>query len=113
MSAGFDLPLEGNGFMLEEEDGAGDQDEAAASLTADYDSFAYYYDLEYQRVTADLDFYHEMARRAGARGQILELACGSGRISLPLLRAGFKVTGLDLSAKMLELARARAAAEPA
>ncbi len=97
--------------MLEEEDSASEDDQASASQKVDYDSFADYYDLEYQQVTADLDFYHEMARRAGARGQILELACGSGRISLPLLQAGFKVTGLDLSHRMLELARARVALE--
>ncbi len=76
----------------------------------DYDHFARYYDLEYQRVTADLEFYREMARHAGANPRILELAAGSGRIMLPLLEAGLNVTGLDASANMLEIARQKVAA---
>ncbi len=75
---------------------------------SDYNSFAYYYDLKYQSFTYDLEFYEEMARQSGANARILELACGSGRVTLPLLEAGFNVTGLDLSEKMLEIAREKA-----
>src|SRR5436305_11809738 len=78
----------------------------------DYDPFALYYDSHYQKVTVDLDFYREMARKVGARARVLELACGSGRLSLLLLKAGFRVTGLDISVKMLEIARQKIAAEP-
>jgi SAM-dependent methyltransferase len=78
-----------------------------------YDHFAHYYDLKYQQVMYDLDFYREMARRVGARAQVLELACGSGRITLPLLRAGFRVTGVDISPKMLELTRQKIEREAA
>ena len=42
----------------------------------------------------------------GAR--ILDLACGYGRHAIPLAERGYRVTGLDLSARSLELARARA-----
>jgi ubiquinone/menaquinone biosynthesis C-methylase UbiE len=79
---------------------------------SDYNSIAYYYDLEYSQVSGDLDFYREMARQVGAQARILEVACGSGRVALPLLRNGFRVTGLDNSAQMLELARQKLAAEP-
>jgi SAM-dependent methyltransferase len=79
---------------------------------SEYDPIAYYYDLEYQQVVADLDFYREMARQAGAQPRILEIACGSGRVALPLLQAGFRVTGLDNSVQMLELAWQKLAAEP-
>ena len=48
---------------------------------------------------------------AGERGgRILDLACGSGRLTIPLARSGLQVTGGDLSAKMLERARRSAEA---
>lgn len=46
------------------------------------------------------------ARRTS--GRILELACGSGRLTLPLARLGREVTALDSSPRMLDLLRARA-----
>ena len=48
-------------------------------------------------------FYVETARERG--GRVLELACGSGRLSVPLARAGLQVIGGDLSAEMLQRAR--------
>src|SRR3990172_7999130 len=48
----------------------------------------------------ELEFYQPQAARAG-RG-LLELACGTGRLSLPLARSGLEVPGLDLSAAMLD-----------
>ncbi len=41
-------------------------------------------------------------------GRILDLACGYGRIAVPLARRGFQVTGLDLSEPLLAVARERA-----
>jgi SAM-dependent methyltransferase len=52
---------------------------------------------------ADLPLYLELAAAQGRR--VLELACGSGRILVPLARAGHEVVGLDASPDMLELAR--------
>lgn len=48
--------------------------------------------------------------RAGLRSgmQFLDVASGSGALSIPAARLGAKVTAVDLSAKMLELLRARA-----
>jgi SAM-dependent methyltransferase len=43
-------------------------------------------------------------------GRVLDLACGRGRIAIPLARRGCGVTGIDLSPRSLELARADAAA---
>ena len=77
----------------------------------EYDAFARFYDLEYRDFTDDLDFYRAMAQRAGS--PILELACGTGRVVIHLARAGFSVTGVDLSAPMLSIARRRVNAEPA
>jgi SAM-dependent methyltransferase len=40
---------------------------------------------------------------------VVELACGTGRIAVPLAQAGLRVIGVDGSAAMLEVARERAA----
>ncbi len=52
-------------------------------------------------------FYREEARRWG--GPVLELACGTGRVTLPMARDGHEVVGLDASESMLALARRKAA----
>ena len=46
--------------------------------------------------------------RPGAR--ILDIPCGHGRVAIPLAERGFRVTGLDLSPRSLELARRNAEA---
>ncbi len=69
----------------------------------------------YDAVYADRDdagFWREMAAAAGG-GPVLELGCGTGRVLLPLARAGVEITGLDLSTQMLERCRAKLVREPA
>src|SRR5689334_4995155 len=53
-------------------------------------------------------FYRGVARRTG--GPVLELACGTGRFTVPLARDGHVVVGLDQSPAMLALARDKARA---
>lgn len=65
------------------------------------------YDAINARFSFDIDFWVEEARAAG--GPVLELACGTGRLTLPIKRAGVDITGLDLEPRMLETARAKAA----
>jgi SAM-dependent methyltransferase len=76
-----------------------------------YDSFiADYYD-ESPAVRGrlqDVAFYREAARDFG--DPILELGCGTGRITMALAEAGKRVTGLDLSERMLERAVKKRAA---
>lgn len=61
---------------------------------------------------ADPDMERFYASAAGGQGRrVLELACGTGRLTLPLARSGAEVTGGDLSETMLDIARQRAAAE--
>lgn len=57
------------------------------------------YDLEQSRNTEDIGFFVEAAKRIG--GPILELGCGTGRLTVPLAQAGLEVTALDISAAML------------
>jgi ubiquinone/menaquinone biosynthesis C-methylase UbiE len=70
---------------------------------SDYDSIAPFYDIEHATFDEDLDMYRNFAELCG--GKILELACGSGRLLLPLAREGYTLTGVDTSAGMLEIAR--------
>lgn len=72
---------------------------------ADFDRFARFYDLDYEAFQEDVTLYLGLAERTG--GPLLELGCGTGRLLLPLARAGYHVTGVDLSPRMLEIAQAK------
>src|SRR5467141_503045 len=70
-----------------------------------YDSFiADYYDESpvMRGRVQDVSFYREAAREFG--DPVLELGCGTGRITMALAEAGKRITGLDLSERMLEYA---------
>jgi len=69
-----------------------------------------YYDHAFRAHRRDLPYYVALAQRA--RGPVLELGAGTGRITLALLRAGVPVTAVDQSQSMLERARERASALP-
>jgi SAM-dependent methyltransferase len=56
----------------------------------------------------DISFYLDLAHHAG--GDVLEIGVGTGRVALELVKAGIRVTGLDLSADMLAVASERATA---
>ena len=73
------------------------------------DALARLYDLDLSEDPGDLDLLLALASRA--EGPVLELASGSGRLTVPLARAGHAVTGVDLDPAML--ARARLAADAA
>jgi ubiquinone/menaquinone biosynthesis C-methylase UbiE len=55
---------------------------------------------------ANLRFYSKLAHTTG--GPILELACGTGRITIPMAEQGFEITGVDITSEMLERARQKA-----
>jgi SAM-dependent methyltransferase len=58
----------------------------------------------------DLPFYLGLARQAAARGEaVLELGCGTGRVTIPIARAGAEIVGLDNAPAMLAVARRKAA----
>jgi SAM-dependent methyltransferase len=72
-------------------------------VTAYYDAIARIYDPWSRSVTEDVDFYVEHALASG--GLVVELAVGTGRIAIPIMRAGVPVIGVDSSPGMLEVAR--------
>lgn len=72
-----------------------------------YSDFALFYD----RLTEDIDYerlacyFAGLLRRYGKKdGELLDLACGTGSLSLPLQKQGFTVTGVDISEEMLTAA---------
>jgi len=67
-----------------------------------YDRVAHLYDA-YVQTELDIPFFLEEAKKAG--GPVLELMCGTGRVSIPLLEAGIDLTCVDSSAGMLEVFR--------
>lgn len=69
-----------------------------------YDIEASFYDIIYD-ATEDIQFYIEAGSKVD--GPVLECACGTGRLAIPLARAGADVTGLDSSKEMLNVFRAK------
>ena len=69
----------------------------------DYDLVAPFYDMEHAHFDEDLNLYMNFAELCGS--PLLELACGSGRLLVPLAREGYQLTGVDTSATMLNLAQ--------
>lgn len=63
--------------------------------------------------TDDIPFYLSLAQKCcgtdahPAAGRILDIGCGTGRILMQLLRNGYQVDGLDISAQMLSLTKAK------
>ena len=73
-----------------------------------YDEIASFYDPWSRSVTEDVGFYVDEALASG--GPVVELAVGTGRIAVPIARAGIAVIGVDSSPAMLAVAGAAAAA---
>jgi len=85
------------------------QDERAGAIEHFED--AAFYDHEYRRRRDDVRFYRALAAQRG--GPVLDLACGTGRLMLPLLRDGHTVVGVDHAPAMLASAAGKIARLPA
>lgn len=75
-----------------------------------YNDFAEVYD---RLQTADyekfVDYYEEIFKRLGKTPKlVLDLACGTGNITIPMAKRGYDMIGLDLSCEMLNIARNKA-----
>jgi SAM-dependent methyltransferase len=66
---------------------------------------AIWHDVECAAYAADLRLWRELA--AATPGPVLDLGCGTGRVSLDLAMRGATVTGLDSDAELIETLRAR------
>jgi SAM-dependent methyltransferase len=81
-------------------------------ISSEYDRFAEFYDdVVPYRQRADAAFYLDLAARAN--GPTLEVGCGTGRLLVPLARAGVTIDGLDASPAMLDVCRDTLAREAA
>ena len=69
-----------------------------------WDDYAAFYDWENAQTVQrrDVAFWERLA--AAADGRVLELGCGTGRITLPVARSGTAIVGIDRSLPMLERA---------
>ncbi len=67
-----------------------------------------HYDLQNKDFVDDIPFYLGQIRRFGH--PVLELGCGTGRVTIPLAQRGIQITGLDISRGMLSRAKEKAAA---
>lgn len=88
---------------------------AVSSDSADYDAYrsaelASLYDAVYVDA-GDTAFWYAIAPRPD-EGPLLELGCGTGRLLLPLARAGHTITGIDLAPSMLGRCREELQSEP-
>jgi SAM-dependent methyltransferase len=75
----------------------------ATWVSGDFDKIARIYE------PGAVAFIERLALKAGTR--VLDVACGSGNLSLPAARSGASVTGLDIAPNLIETARRRARAE--
>lgn len=76
-----------------------------------YSSFALYYDRLMQELSypAQAEYYLKLMKRLGhAPGLVLDLACGTGSLTIELARRGLDVYGADASQGMLTQAREKA-----
>ncbi|WP_308618982.1 methyltransferase domain-containing protein [uncultured Eubacterium sp.] len=75
-----------------------------------YQTFAYLYDeltqnVEYEkRCDYILSFFEKNGIKSGT---VLDLACGTGSMSIPFMKRGYNIIGLDYSEEMLEIASNR------
>ncbi len=72
-----------------------------------WDEYAPFYDWENAQTLArrDVGFWQRLA--AAQEGRILELGCGTGRLTVPVARTGADIVGIDRSSAMLAKARQR------
>lgn len=68
------------------------------------------YDRENGTSGPDLDYYLDLARATGGPG--LDLACGTGFLTIPFAQLGLAMVGVDRAPAMLDLARRKAGALP-
>ena len=75
--------------------------------------FLPFLELAEERAPAETAILADLFGRFGVPegGRVLDVACGIGRLAIPLARRGYRVTGIDLSPMFIDKARERSACE--
>lgn len=77
-----------------------------------YKDFPELYDLLYQRYFRTVPVFVKLVRReVKSKGRILDLAAGTGAVTIPLLKEGYDVTSADLNPGMLKVLERKAKKE--
>src|SRR5262245_53560418 len=89
-----------------------DTDHEKEHLMLDHDNLEEFrdpqaYDVEYAGYDEDRPLVEQWARSLG--GPLLDLACGTGRMAIPLALQGYQVTGVDIVPEMIAWASQKAA----
>ncbi len=74
-------------------------------MAYDFDKIARDYDRMNRLMTLGLDCRWRKRAVRGLKGEVLDVACGTGDMVLELLKQGADVTGVDLSEEMLAIAK--------
>ncbi|MFH0929159.1 MAG: class I SAM-dependent methyltransferase [Candidatus Aenigmatarchaeota archaeon] len=77
-------------------------------MKSEFDSIAKYYDMFHKGNEGDLKFYQKEASKSST---VLDVGCGTGRLAIPIAKKGIKVVGIDMSKKMIDIARNKAKAD--
>ena len=107
--ATFDFSETANGFQLSQDALDLVVNTLAVRSTGPLYKLSRHYDAMNGATGSDVDFYVQQAKQKN--GSVLDLACGSGRFSIPIAKSGLNVSGLDLSRTMLNLAKEKAEKE--
>src|ERR1700724_2732269 len=77
-----------------------------------YEILASHYETGYcsKQDLVDVPFYVDLARKSG--GPVLEIACGTGRVLLPIARQGIAIDGVDNSLPMLSVLKSHIESGP-
>lgn len=84
-----------------------ERDRTPAEGWRGWDEYAPFYDWENAQTVGrrDVSFWRRLAM--AQHGRVLELGCGTGRVTVPVARAGVRIIGIDRSAPMLLRGRQR------
>lgn len=78
--------------------------------TTTQELYAQLYNVAVPDWPGEIEFYRELVRTTKpASGNVLEIACGTGRVTLQLAKTEVEITGLDLSPELLNIAREKGA----
>lgn len=75
-------------------------------MTLNYEAWATLYDKVYGDVVDDIPYY--VNQITGPDHAVLELGCGTGRVSIPIAEVTSKLTALDLSGQMINVLKQKA-----